>query len=517
MATTPAGPGKTSPKLLADFIAFDPLASGRANILADPAPVQRDGDSAATLPNACKHEYIIKPEQSSLPPLDDRATEHTRYKIAVTCKKCRIHADIAIDYGNSSHPCPSSDYPLHHFQRTPSLDAQSAAELVTAWQCSNAACTAALTITHKIQRLSKDAVFSLTDTARLQQRYEEVVQLHPEREGIRQTTPIEAVTRLRKYIKDSLNPEHNKRTFPAVNKRFMEAFGVRGRDCRPLLEELGFVYTEQEETWSLPDPTNQDNGALRRQQLQDVEVELLALADRLSKELNAINPAAGEPLTLAGRDLERVLAAQGYHRYVSSLRGPTAASLEPYFASLGALSTFADSLIAFCFDRQLLCDVQQQPYYYECLKEIGSSRNSEDLHVKTSILASQGYYSRRELLEAYHYFGLSQDADELRIMNIYQARQSDLSSAEAERAREMLYKIGTSCGSRLLMNTAQQKIETVDEALAWLGNGVDKDTTDEALLNVLAVRVSQIEHLQTFSWHELFAVFHSAMFAFQIP
>ena len=68
------------------------------------------------------------------------------------------------------------------------------------------------------------------------------MQQDPTREGIRQATPVEALTRLRKYIRDALNTEHDKRVFPANNKRFMEAYGVHGQDCRELLERLGFEY-----------------------------------------------------------------------------------------------------------------------------------------------------------------------------------------------------------------------------------------------------------------------------------
>jgi hypothetical protein len=50
------------------------------------------------------------------------------------------------------------------------------------------------------------------------------------------------LTRLRKYIRDALNTEHDKRVFPANNKRFMEAYGVHGQDCRDLLERLGFEF-----------------------------------------------------------------------------------------------------------------------------------------------------------------------------------------------------------------------------------------------------------------------------------
>ena len=82
----------------------------------------------------------------------------------------------------------------------------------------------------------------MTSTDQLKQRFDDVVEEDPEREGIKQATPTDALNRLRKYIKDGLKPEHERRKFPANNKRFMEAFGVHGQDCRGLLERLGFLY-----------------------------------------------------------------------------------------------------------------------------------------------------------------------------------------------------------------------------------------------------------------------------------
>jgi ubiquitin carboxyl-terminal hydrolase 25/28 len=82
----------------------------------------------------------------------------------------------------------------------------------------------------------------LTDTSKLKSRFEAVMQDDPTREGIRQATPVEALTRLRKYIRDALNTEHDKRVFPANNKRFMEAYGLYGQDCKDLLQRLGFDF-----------------------------------------------------------------------------------------------------------------------------------------------------------------------------------------------------------------------------------------------------------------------------------
>jgi len=68
--------------------------------------------------------------------------------------------------------------------------------------------------------------------------------------------------------------------------------------------------------WKLPNPPQiQDRlnstGDNLREYLEDVEMELLALAWRTAAEMNVVNPAAGEGWSSAQRDLERVLGTQG--------------------------------------------------------------------------------------------------------------------------------------------------------------------------------------------------------------
>jgi ubiquitin carboxyl-terminal hydrolase 25 len=108
------------------------------------------------------------------------------------------------------------------------------------WQCSAPQCQAQLEIIYHIPQLTKHDENLLTDTEKLRRRFEAVEAQEPARDGIRQATPIEALSRLRRYILDSLNPTHTRRAFPANNKRFMEAFGLYGDECAELLHRLGF-------------------------------------------------------------------------------------------------------------------------------------------------------------------------------------------------------------------------------------------------------------------------------------
>lgn len=145
------------------------------------------------------------------------------------------------------------------------------------------------------------------------------------------------------------------------------------------------------------------------------------------------------------------------------------------------------------YDRQTRCDALNEPYYYECLQAISKQRGSEELQIKATMLESSGLVSRRDLSEAYKYFGLPPDggqADDARIFNIFHAQHADLGAPGQEQAREMLGRIGKQRGSKLLTNAAQQTIETAEEAYAWLGNGLDATTDDAFVVTVFTIRVS---------------------------
>ncbi|KAF2166323.1 hypothetical protein M409DRAFT_66774 [Zasmidium cellare ATCC 36951] len=475
------GPGKTAPKLLHDFLQFDPLRSPpNANYLADVTPPVGEGQPLQPAQNSCKHEYTPKWSQSVAPPIDSRPQDGAEYKIAVVCKKCRVHADIHIYYPPAVNPCPNEDYPLHHFRRHELGDEVGHTRIVYAWQCTAFQCAAQLRISFRRPRLEPADIALLTDTDRLRRRYEAVVEDEPEREGLRQATPIEALSRLRRYIKDALNTEHTRRSFPANNKRFIEAYGVRGQECADLLNKLGFNYEHPD--WKLPQPPVPDDrlrasGDSLREYLEDFQMELLALVSRLAADANSVNPFAAEGWSSAERDIERLLAAQG---------SPT--DKRSYFASLGALPDFADSLVEFAYDRQSLCHPEQRPYYFESLQVIAENRNTEQLQVKVATLASEDIVSRRDLSAAYRNLQVTASDDDERVLNLYHVLISDAGPSQQDDARQALYKIGLARGSQRLIKAAQQTMDTYEDALAWLGNGANKDTADDMLLSLVAVK-----------------------------
>lgn len=127
------------------------------------------------------------------------------------------------------------------------------------------------------------------------------------------------------------------------------------------------------------------------------------------------------------------------------------------------------------------------------MQEINGARASEQLHFKCATLESQGLVSRRDLNEAYKSLAVppafaSQYSDD-RLIGLYQARTTDSSPAVIDSLRKALHTIGTSRGSSALINAAKESVETYEEAINWLGNGVTKDAPDDFVLTAYAIKV----------------------------
>lgn len=109
-------------------------------------------------------------------------------------------------------------------------------------------------------------------------------------------------------------------------------------------------------------------------------------------------------------------------------------------------------------------------------------------------MQSQGEVSRRDLSAAYRQLGVAiheaEQADDERIMNLFQVRQTCSGPAVQEDNRQALYKIGMHRGSQMLINASRQSIDTYKDALTWLGHGANASTEDDALIAIAGAKVS---------------------------
>lgn len=328
--------GKTAPKLVNDFLKYDPASRSLGNYLTDSPKPAGEGVQIQPAPSDCQHVYSIKSVQSVLPPVDSRPQAGTQYKVAVTCRKCRIHADVHIVYppsATTTTPCPSAENPLHHFQFQQDRMFSSREHIRYGWLCTVKGCHAEATISYRRARISDD-VLEIFSAERLQRRHEEILQEMPQRD-VKTATPMSAMHNLQRYLKDALDPAAEKRRLMANNKLFMATFGIYGRDSVDLLDRLGFVFQRAEDEddqdrWILPDPPQlhnrlQTDGQSHREVLEDVETEVVGHMCTMAAKSGDINPLAQRGWPSADREVERVLGAQNclFHQLLEVVSGLT--------------------------------------------------------------------------------------------------------------------------------------------------------------------------------------------------
>jgi ubiquitin carboxyl-terminal hydrolase 25/28 len=120
---------------------------------------------------------------------------------------------------------------------------------------------------------------------------------------------LDVFTRFKRYVSDSLNKDNVRRSFPARNKRFMEAFGA---DCDLLLYRMGFRKAEDtngDDQWTIPSPKSVEDPDLLRPMLERLVIELQYLMDEYCATHAAPNPSR-PTYRDAKVDLARTLSAQ---------------------------------------------------------------------------------------------------------------------------------------------------------------------------------------------------------------
>lgn len=461
---------------------------GSHNVLVDSPPyVQDKGPQIITLSHsACRHDFATVEEHSYLPPLDHRAVSGDRWVVQAICTQCRtrvqLESKIPID---SDRPCPNSDFPLHHFQL---LDSTSS--FASEFRCSSASCRTHLSIQYLDSSISKEDLHVLTAPSNLQRRYEQACLKAQDTTGLGIATPAHVYKRLQRYITDALANNALPKKIPNINKRFLEAFGT---DCDSILDRLGFRYdaTQDPNVWLLPQTSSEDVDTLARRNLLDIwAMELQLLLDQTNespKTPSMSSDVATRSYKIAKHDMSRTLSAQNYSTAQSS-RTNDDKILNLYYASLGALGDFADSLIEFCYDRQIASNPQDTPYYYDCLCKIAQNRNSESLQLKATMLESEGIFGRRAIEEAYQFLDVDPSVSDTFIADKYRSRYDDTGPSMRPRMKEMLQRLVYARQSQELFNIVTDSLESYQQALSWLG--AKEEYNDEAIITLHTTKVS---------------------------
>ncbi|KAK8186701.1 hypothetical protein BC567DRAFT_259913 [Phyllosticta citribraziliensis] len=499
-------PGKTAPCLIEDLYNYDPRQRAHfgRNVLAEPPPHHDPNKSFAEyppIPPNCRHHLVLKPDQCVFPEnWDTRTTGSTVYKIASMCRLCRHHFAVTLDFRgtNCRNPCPNEENKLHHFQcrgdSTREYDApQDAPQERYLFQCSSLECNAWIKIEVLRPRLDKAEINLLSNQEVLEQRLQKAKRLDPGRDELQVARSIDGFYILYAYIKDALTSD-TPRSIPVRNRKFLVTYG---EDCDQILERLGFSKHAAETDggfWHLPSPTSDWDrlkGDDLRDNLDDTMYELGSFMDLYPKWLRDECKRYSPSSTPARDFIERVLGCFNLPKHTIAAR--KTAAIHPYYIGLGALDTFADSLVIFAHSRQVQVDVRNKSYYLECLQEIAKTRESEELMTQCAVEESTGTVSRKDVAEALKYFDFDiADVDKLEATHIigsFRARLSDIPARQVPEARQMLAKIGSYKDDKDIFDAANDSIESYDQAISYLG--ISSDTPDDFVASTATVKQSE--------------------------
>ncbi|RDW73824.1 hypothetical protein BP5796_07266 [Coleophoma crateriformis] len=485
-------PGKTTPRLVADLIDYDPQrrTKNKKNLLADPAewyrstnlPPLRRGDLD------CKHSLFRKDGQTRPPASDDEVPgPESEYVVAAYCSNCKHHFEIYTSFKNAFNArniCGKGrPNPLHHLVLEESTypeayketHGESKYDTITeahTFVCSAAECRAEVMIKISPPRLGKKLLALIEDTRKVDIRGRTVIAGNPERYADqRPMSPAAILGVLLQYLRDAKAKDPNEVKKIAIrNKKFRICFAD---ECDSLFEYLDFTRYEEggedpdEEPnlfWKLPEVTDTN-----RNFIDDVVYEVYQrLNDRPAKEKVDMRTVIYAPIP-ALRDIERSL---GFHDYETRMRAIQLDALEehPYYANLGATENFTDSYLGWAYDQQVRCDPANKPYYFDCLQDLAKGRKSDDLQEKVVMASSLGELGLQEIENAYKYFSLDPAATEGddHIIGVFNSR-IQAAPLQKDEAKRLLLVIGKARSSEKIQQVANDRTMSPDEALTFLG------------------------------------------------
>lgn len=216
-----------------------------------------DGDKVSDFvsPNACRHKYVTKENQTYVAEDLQRRRPGTSSKLSAVCSICRYHLQMVVNYngGGNAFAVAKIGEHIHHFvYKSGRQQGSRMAEEVKEkgqvvetyhYQCSHLSCSTMVSLRILSPLITPQFLELLADPTVIRERAEEAIAAQPERlEGMAVPAPITVIDNLRLYLYNALhNPERSKE-ISSSNKRFMLSFGLNGTACGDILEFLGFVY-----------------------------------------------------------------------------------------------------------------------------------------------------------------------------------------------------------------------------------------------------------------------------------
>ncbi|KAJ6083953.1 hypothetical protein N7486_010753 [Penicillium sp. IBT 16267x] len=500
--------GKTAPRLAEDIQLYDavyPPGNGR-NLLSQVPPVYPEryhGPLEYISPDACRHNYVTKTDQTHLAQAD-QPRRLGMSKVSAICSKCRRHLQVVVNYTNgmgASGNGPAGH--VHHFvyksgrQRGPWTTEEVMGTGQTAetfhYQCLHYSCSAVVSLRIMSPLLNAEFTQLLTNPDIIKRRADEAFKSQPERlEGVAAPLPITVLDNLRLYLTNALRHSDRSKPITQINKRFMVSFGIKGEPCRELLEFLGFSRNEKDAAWN-PPPVDA-KAALPYQDafcifLDDAIHELVCLINqRPASERRVIQPTPLPPS--AKDDILNALEASDYPKSKRAHEFEMASA--PFYEDLGAVEDMSAAMIVDAYQHQVQADPSRAPRYLNCLKAIGTLRGGEDWEIidqAVQFAYSEGRYTDDDVVEAYRYFGHRYDDPDLTEEAILGKFYAFLGSTNQEtEVRRQLWIIAQHLGSERIKAASEDRVSTVEQAHVFLG--VDDKTQDDFVITMYTAKVN---------------------------
>ncbi|KAJ5168059.1 uncharacterized protein N7482_003653 [Penicillium canariense] len=508
----PQRPGKTAPRLAEDIRLYDPahLPGTGLNLLSQVPPVYPEAADRVydfISPDACRHTYVTKSNQTHLTSAEQRRRPGTSSKVSAVCSKCRCHLQMVVNHkngGNAFALAHMSEH-MHHFvYKSGRQQGNRMAEEVTEkgqvaetyhYQCSHLSCSAMVSLRILTPLITPQLLELLNDPAIVRQRAEKAIAAQPERmEGMAIPLPITVQDNLRIYLTNALHSQDRSKPISSSNKRFMLSFGIEGAACEELLKFFGFAYDADAGTWQPPCLSPQTETPFQDAEkiyIDDAIQELLCLLhQRPVSEKRGVNFPALPPSST-----DDILYALEALEYPKSTRAHEfAMPPAPFYEDIGATEDMAASAIVEAYDRQVTVDPARAPLYLHCLKAIATLRGGEDYEIIDQAVQyayAEGRYSDDDVVEAYKYFGLWHDDYNLTedsIIGKFYAYLSSTSPEKETESRKQLWRIGASRASERIKAVSEDRVSTVEQAQVFLG--VEDNTPDDFIITMYTAKLN---------------------------
>ncbi|KAK9240787.1 hypothetical protein V1525DRAFT_393908 [Lipomyces kononenkoae] len=417
-------------------------------------------------------------------------------EIRLICAICRYHWVIKVDKSNAGE-CGSTPMSIHHFiptepspQDRQKNEANSAgAEAIGVsedFSLTCAICATVVSISVHGPRLTEDITSTFKQEV-IEKRIENFQKTRNEAltgEDQVELSPLAIPTRQQSYhtlfriLSDPLSSESG--VEPRTIR--LDNISVNTKIDPSILKYFFFRRDEEAGVWRPPmanEGTNESRNIKRLLENAEMEIAIIAWQD----SNNTANPyQISTDSELA--TIRNILRCSGYPTTMRKLgyEDPTT-PVSLRCASLGALPDFSDALLLQTFDRQNACDPANAAYYLECLREISTARESEELQIRVVEMQSLGALTRDDLKNAYAEFGIDDPDsfnDDSIIVGVYKTRLQD-APARASKLKSALQVIADARNSAEIRAYLQADSLNEDQSYATLE--VSKDADDDMIIN----------------------------------